>query len=181
MVTTTREAAPAVRLNADWQSKYRQRAQKFLLQPQHSIAELQEGLITKLHLHHQHGSFDGKICDNPVKTHHLNQDSGDAELHGHDVQAKGYLHSDQQLPVVCVIGRSGVGKSSLINHLLQERATTGSQFDSNMGEHIFNYHGLFYIREIPAYDGWHAAEVSSHCERLRRHLHRFSHDRLKVG
>ncbi|MCO5576120.1 hypothetical protein L7F22_029928 [Adiantum nelumboides] len=180
MVTTTREAALAVRLNADWQAKYRHRAQQFLLQAQHSMAKLQEGLAAKLHLQHEHRSVDGELCENLMEDPRLKQDAGDVKIHGHGAQPQGYLHDDQELPCVCVVGRPGVGKSSLIYHLFQERAVTISLFDSNTEEHTFNYHGLFCIREIPAYDSWHAAEVSSHRERLRRHLHRFSHDRYTL-
>ncbi|MCO5576121.1 hypothetical protein L7F22_029929 [Adiantum nelumboides] len=127
-MVTTREAAPAVRLNADWQAKYRQRAHQFLLETQ-------------------------------------------------DALQKPSLHVNGCLPSVCVVGRSGVGKSSLINHLLQEKAAVISRLDSGSyrEEQTFNYHGLLSIKEIPGYDGWHAPEPSRR-ERFRQHFHRTSHD-----
>lgn len=110
-----------MRLNADWQAKYRQRAQQLLLQQDQQ---------------QQESKADGGA---PFS--------------------------------VCVVGRSGVGKGSLINHLLRERAARVSYSQPDVEEHAFDFRGLFCIREIPGYDGRHDIAPPSH----RRHFHRSSH------
>ncbi len=88
----------------------------------------------------------------------------------------------QDLPEIAVVGRSNVGKSSLLNYLMgRKKLVMASKSPGKTREiNYFKVNGKFYFVDIPGF-GYAKLSQSDHMEMLKRIEMYFSHSKKIAG